>query len=115
PGHGLEAMWFTMDLAERLGDENLKKKAADITLQLIEYGWDHTYGGIFYFLDVRKKPLQQLEWDQKLWWVHIEALIALAKGYLHTGDERFAAWFEKLHAYTWAHFPDPEFGEWYGY
>jgi len=115
PGHGLEAMWFTMDLAERLGDKNLMQKAADITLQLMEYGWDKTHGGIFYFLDVKQKPLQQLEWDQKLWWVHIEALIALAKGYLHTGDERFTQWFDKLHAYTWSHFPDTEFGEWYGY
>jgi len=115
PGHGLEAMWFIMDLAERLGNRDLIQKAADITLQLMEYGWDKTHGGIFYFLDVRKKPLQQLEWDQKLWWVHIEALIALAKGYLHTGDERFAQWFDKLHTYTWSHFPDAEFGEWYGY
>jgi len=115
PGHGLEAMWFMMDLAERSGDNELMKKAADITLQLMEYGWDHTHGGIFYFLDVKQKPLQQLEWDQKLWWVHIEALISLAKGYLHTGDERFSQWFSKLHDYTWAHFPDMEFGEWYGY
>jgi len=115
PGHGLEAMWFMMDLAERSGDNELMKKAADITLQLMEYGWDRTHGGIFYFLDVKQKPLQQLEWDQKLWWVHIEALISLAKGYLHTGDERFSQWFSKLHDYTWAHFPDMEFGEWYGY
>ncbi|SFC58608.1 N-acylglucosamine 2-epimerase [Parapedobacter composti] len=115
PGHGLEAMWFMMDLAERSGDNELMKKAADITLQLMEYGWDRTHGGIFYFLDVEQKPLQQLEWDQKLWWVHIEALISLAKGYLHTGDERFSQWFSKLHDYTWAHFPDMEFGEWYGY
>src|SRR5690606_27032525 len=74
PGHGLEAMWFTMDLAERLGDKDLMQKAADITLRLMEYGWDKTYGGIFYFLDVKQKPLQRLEWDQKIWWVHIEAL-----------------------------------------
>lgn len=115
PGHGLEAMWFIMDLAERLGNKDLMQKAADITLQLMEYGWDKTHGGIFYFLDIKQKPLQQLEWDQKLWWVHIEALIALSKGYLHTGDERFAQWFDKLHTYTWSHFPDAEFGEWYGY
>ena len=25
------------------------------------------------------------------------------------------AWFERVHHYTWAHFPDPEFGEWFGY
>lgn len=115
PGHGLEAMWFILDLAVRRGDQELIRKVTDITLQLIEYGWDKTYGGIFYFMDVLKKPVQQLEWDQKLWWVHIEALISLAKGYLHTGDERCAEWFNKLHDYTWSHFPDPQHGEWWGY
>ncbi len=115
PGHGLEAMWFMMDLANRSGNEKLTKRAVDIAVQLIEYGWDQTYGGIFYFLDVKGKPLQQLEWDQKLWWVHIEAMIAFAKGYLHTGDERCAKWFNKLHDYAWSHFPDAESGEWYGY
>lgn len=24
-------------------------------------------------------------------------------------------WFEKVHDYTWAHFKDPEYPEWYGY
>lgn len=115
PGHGLEAMWFVMDLAQRSGDMELAKKATDIAIQLVEYGWDKAYGGIFYFLDVKGKPMQQLEWDQKLWWVHIEAMIAFAKGYLHTGDERCAQWFNKLHDYTWSHFPDAEGGEWYGY
>lgn len=115
PGHGLEAMWFVMDLAERSGNKELMEKATTITVQLIEYGWDKTHGGIFYFLDVKGKPMQQLEWDQKLWWVHIEAMISLAKGFLHTGDERCERWFNKLHRYTWSHFPDAESGEWYGY
>ncbi|MGV3503602.1 MAG: AGE family epimerase/isomerase [Adhaeribacter sp.] len=115
PGHGLEAMWFVMDLASRSGNTALIRQATDITLSILEYGWDQEHGGILYFLDVKGYPPQQLEWDQKLWWVHIETLISLLKGFLHTGDERCWAWFEKLHAYTWAHFPDPEHGEWYGY
>ncbi|PQA55546.1 AGE family epimerase/isomerase [Siphonobacter curvatus] len=115
PGHGLESMWFIMDLAERRGDQALIRKATDLTLSLLEYGWDQQYGGIFYFLDVKGQPPLQLEWDQKLWWVHIETLISLLKGYLHTGDERCWEWFEKVHAYTWSHFPDPTHGEWFGY
>lgn len=115
PGHGLESTWFMMDLAQRAGDRQLMEKAKDIALQLVEYGWDQTHGGIFYFMDIKGYPVQQLEWDQKLWWVHIEAMIAFAKGYLHTGDERCAEWFKRLHDYTWARFPDPEHGEWFGY
>lgn len=115
PGHAIEAMWFMMDLAERKGDMKLASKAVDITLRTLENGWDVQYGGIFYFLDVKGYPPQQLEWDQKLWWVHIETLISLAKGYRLTGDLRCLDWFEKVDAYTWSHFPDPEHGEWFGY
>jgi N-acylglucosamine 2-epimerase len=115
PGHALEAMWFVMDLADRSGNAGLIRQAVDITLNTLEYGWDPLHGGILYFLDVKGHPPQQLEWDQKLWWVHIETLISLLKGYLHTGDDRCWKWFEKLHQYTWDHFPDKASGEWYGY
>jgi N-acylglucosamine 2-epimerase len=84
-------------------------------LRTLDHGWDKQYGGIFYFLDAKGAPPLQLEWDQKLWWVHVEALVALAKGYQLTGDERCFEWFEKLHRYTWEHFRDPEYGEWFGY
>ena len=115
PGHGLEAMWFIMDLGERNGDAKLIRKAVDITLEIMEYGWDSKHGGLFYFLDVKGCPPQKLEWDQKLWWVHLEALISLLKGYVHTEDERCWEWFEILHTYVWDHFIDTENGEWFGY
>jgi N-acylglucosamine 2-epimerase len=115
PGHAIEAMWFIMDLGKRLNDKKLIDKAVKIMLDTVEYGWDKEYGGIFYFLDVKGYPPQQLEWDQKLWWVHVEALVALAKGYALTGNERCALWFKKIHDYSWQHFKDPEYGEWFGY
>lgn len=115
PGHAIEAMWFIMDLGERLNRKDLVIKAKDIVLNMLDYGWDDTYDGIYYFLDRKGFPPQQLEWNQKLWWVHIEALISLLKAYLRTRDEKCMAWFEKVHSYTWSHFRDPEYGEWYGY
>ena len=115
PGHAIEGMWFMMDLASRRSDDNLIRKAVQITLNTLEYGWDKKYGGIFYFLDVKGHPPQQLEWDQKLWWVHMETLISLLKGYLHTGDPRCWQWFERVHEYSWKHFADAEYGEWFGY
>ena len=115
PGHGLESMWFIMDVGVRLNRKDLIEKAVKTTLTLMEYGWDKKHGGIFYFMDRKGFPPQQLEWDQKLWWVHIEALIALLKGYQLTGSEECLAWFEKLHDYTWKHFKDPEHPEWWGY
>ena len=115
PGHAIEAMWFIMDLGKRMNDQALINKACNIMLDTLEYGWDNEYGGIFYFLDVKGAPPQQLEWDQKLWWVHVEALVALAKGYKLTGDERCAIWFKRVHDYTWENFKDKEHGEWFGY
>ncbi len=115
PGHAIEAMWFIMDLALRKNDRALIDKAVEIVLRTLEYGWDNKYEGIFYFLDFKGFPPQQLEWDQKLWWVHIETLISLLKGYSLTGNRACLNWFEKVHDYTWTHFADPEFGEWFGY
>ena len=115
PGHAIEAMWFIMDLGKRLGDQALIEKAVKIALAEVEYGWDEKYGGIFYFMDRLGRPLQQLEWDQKLWWVHIETLITMIKGYELSGSEECLAWFERIHDYVWSHFMDPEHPEWFGY
>jgi len=115
PGHAIEAMWFLMDIGQRLQDRSLIERSVSIMLHTLEYGWDNEYDGIFYFMDRLGYPPQQLEWDQKLWWVHVEALVALAKGFALTGDQRCIQWFEKVHEYTWAHFRDKEYGEWFGY
>lgn len=115
PGHAIEAMWFIMDLGKRLGRQDLIDKAVQIALNEAEYGWDKQYGGIFYFMDRLGHPCQQLEWDQKLWWVHIETLITMLKGYQLTGNRKCLEWFERVHDYVWTHFTDAEYPEWYGY
>jgi N-acylglucosamine 2-epimerase len=115
PGHGIEAMWFLLDIAERRADQALIDQATQVILHTLQAGWDGDFGGIFYFLDAHGHPPQQLEWDQKLWWVHVETLVALLKAYRLTGSPECLAWFERVQEYTWAHFPDPRFGEWFGY
>lgn len=115
PGHAIEAMWFIMDLGQRLGRKDLIEKAVQIAINEAEYGWDKKYGGIFYFMDRLGHPCQQLEWDQKLWWVHIETLITMLKGYKLTGNKKCLEWFERVHNYVWTHFTDPDYPEWYGY
>ncbi|MFM8913429.1 MAG: AGE family epimerase/isomerase, partial [Flammeovirgaceae bacterium] len=115
PGHGIEAMWFIMDLGVRLKNQKLIEKAAEISYSILDYSWDTEHEGIFYFLDSKGLPPQQLEWDQKLWWVHVETLVCMAKAFALTGDERARHWFEKVHVYTWNHFKDLEYFEWFGY
>jgi N-acylglucosamine 2-epimerase len=115
PGHGIEAMWFMIAIGVRRKDNKLIEKATDTILKILEYSWDEKHGGILYFMDALDKPPQQLEWDQKLWWVHLEALVALAKAFEHTRRKELMTWYNKVHEYAWSHFSDTENGEWFGY
>lgn len=116
PGHAIEAMWFIINLGLRNKDNDLVAKAEQIMYRQLEHGWDEKYGGIFYFIDLKGHPTQQLEHDQKLWWVHLETLVALAKTYAYNQSPDAKKWFEKVHDYTWNHFRDKKNGgEWYGY
>ena len=115
PGHGIEAMWFIMDIANRSNDQQTINQAVDVVLNILNFAWDHEYGGLYYFMDAEGHPPQQLEWDQKLWWVHLESLVALAMGYRLTGRIECWEWYQRLHDYSWSKFADPEYGEWFGY
>jgi len=115
PGHGLEAMWFVMDIARRRNDRKLIDRAVDVALATLRFAWDPEFDGIYYYMDAAGKPPLQLEWDRKLWWVHVEALVALALGYALTGRGECLDWYEKVHDYSWSRFADPGYGEWFGY
>ena len=115
PGHDLEALWFMMNLGVRQNRPELVEKSMKIALDVIADGWDREYGGIFYFMDRLGHPTQELEWDQKLWWVHLEAAVCMVKGYRLTGDRRALDWFLRLDDYLWTRFKDPEYPEWFGY
>ena len=115
PGHALETLWFVMHRAAARKDMERVKDIAEIMLWCAERGWDKEYGGFFYYQDYKGFPTEKLESDMKLWWVHAEALCAFLLAYKLTGDARHETWFRRTDEYTWARFPDPEYGEWYGY
>jgi len=115
PGHGLESMWFVLQYAERIGDEALIRQAAGFIDELFRFGTDPRYGGIFYFMDALGRPHLELQHDMKLWWPHNEAAIASLYAFKLTGEERFLNHFRTVDEWMWSHFPDPEYGEWFGY
>ncbi len=115
PGHCIENSWFLMNRAIYKNDKELLKKALNILEWSLDRGWDKEYGGVIYFTDLYGRPPEQLEHDMKLWWVHNECLIATLMAYNITGEEKYADWYEKIHEYVFSHFPDKEYGEWYGY
>ncbi len=115
PGHAIESAWMLMEIAHRRGDPLLLQSAVDITLAALDHGWDRDYGGLRYITNVDSTPTHSLESDLKLWWPHGETLYALLLAWDLTGRDDLAPWYEKVHDYTFSHFPDPEYGEWFGY
>lgn len=115
PGHAIETAWFIMEEARQRKDRGLLDSALQILDWSLEWGWDKEFGGIIYYADLEGKPCPQYEWDLKLWWPHTEALYALLLAYHLTGDNKWMEWYDKVHDYTFSHFPDPEYGEWFGY
>lgn len=118
PGHVLEAMWFLLNALEhhpRPGQSGLIRQICDIIDRTINLGWDREFGGIYYFMDVLGKPHLELQYDMKLWWPHNEAVIASLFACKASGESKFMEHFRNIDRWTWEHFPDPEYGEWFGY
>jgi N-acylglucosamine 2-epimerase len=104
-----------LDFARRTQDAKLREEALAMIRGALDFGWDREFGGILYFLDSEGFSPQQLEWPMKLWWPHCEAIVALLMAWRDSGDAVWFARFEEVTQWTFAHFPDTEHGEWYGY
>lgn len=115
PGHAIEAGWFLQHWAQRQKNSELSALAVDIVRWSHAEGWDREHGGLFYFLDALGHSPVQLEWSMKLWWPHCEALYAHLLDYSVTGSAADWSLFQSTKDYTFAHFPDHDYGEWYGY
>lgn len=115
PGHAIEAAWFIMREAKHRNDSHLLKLGLTMLDWMWEKGWDQTFGGILYFVDAKGLPCQEYWHDMKFWWPHCEAIIATLLAYQMTGDEKYAKWHRLVHDWSYAHFPDQQYGDWYGY
>lgn len=116
PGHCIETAWFLFDVAEaRGGDQKLTDLALTILDWSWDWGWDEQYGGIINFRDCKNLPSQDYAQDMKFWWPQTEAIIATLYAYKLTGNERYLKMHRMISDWAYAHFPDAEYGEWYGY
>lgn len=115
PGHSIETAWIVLHLLDLAPSPAHAAMALDALEGSLELGWDEPYGGISYFVDLAGRPTLQIEATMKLWWPHAEAIYALVLAATRTGEARWAQWLERVDAYTYARFPDPEHGEWFGY
>jgi N-acylglucosamine 2-epimerase len=115
PGHAIEGAWFILNEGKRRSNSRVIELGCSMLDWCWKRGWDEEYGGILYYTDVYGKPVQEYWHDMKFWWPQNETLIATLLAYQLTGDERYARRHEELHQWAYAHFPDPEYGEWFGY
>lgn len=116
PGHCIETAWFIMEEAcYRDWDEHLKDLALTIFDWSWQWGWDESFGGIINYRDCRNLPPQDYSQDMKFWWPQCEAIIASLYAFKATGDEKYLERHRLISDWTYCHFPDVEYGEWYGY
>ncbi len=115
PGHAIEGAWFIMAEGAYRNDQELINLGCQMLDWMWERGWDQDYGGMLYFTDVRGIPVQEYWHDMKFWWPQNETIIATLLAYQLTGNSKYAKWHEMIHDWSYAHFPDPEHGEWFGY
>lgn len=123
PGHTLEDMWFLAEAADILRDAGIVDHASRIVKKALEIGWDAEYGGILHYVratgglpdapeggEIDEPTVKQVcaGWGDKLWWVHAEALYCTLLYYIRTGDSAFLDWHNKVFAYTFTHFPNPD-------
>ena len=115
PGHCIETAWFLFDVATERGDKELTRLALTVLDWSWEWGWDKEYGGIINFRDCKNFPPQDYSQDMKFWWPQTEAIIANLYAFKLTGEEKYLKRHKQVSDWTYAHFPDAEYGEWYGY
>ena len=115
PGHAIEAAWFLMEEGRIRDRPDYVRAGCDILDWMWARGWDPVYGGMLYFVDVHGKPVAEYWHDMKFWWPQNEAIIATLLAYQLTGDAKYARMHALVHDYAYGLFPDPEFGDWFGY
>jgi len=116
PGHAIEGAWFVLHEARHRGnDAALIELGCNMLDWMWQRGWDEEYGGLYYFRDLDGKPVQEYWHDMKFWWPHNEAILATLLAHLLTGEARYEEMHSQVHDWAYAHFPDEEHGEWFGY
>lgn len=114
PGHQTEWAKLLLILESLLLERNREERwllptARHLFDTAVKHAWDETHGGLCYGF----APDGSVCDDDKYFWVQAESLAAAALLHARTGDAGYAAWYDKLWAYSWQHFVDHEYGAWY--
>lgn len=125
PGHQTEWAKLLMILDRHVDADWLLPTARHLFDTALARSWDERRGGMYYGFapESLRRPGMEGESidggsafvcdDDKYFWVQAESLAAAALLAARTGERRYLDWYDRLWAYSWAHFVDHAHGAWY--
>ena len=125
-GHTMESLWFSMEAADLLGEKAWYSRAEEVLDWVLRDCWDREYGGFIQHRDFERGEPEApylitdydgtpVGWQDKIWWIQAEGLIALCMSAVRNGNEAHWNRFLELYAYVRKHFTEPRSGEWYSF
>jgi mannose 2-epimerase len=108
-GHNLKGAWLLLRVNALEPNPIYVQAATRMVEFCLRYGWDQTHGGFFQQV-YRTGPLAS---PVKQWWPECEGLTALISLYQLTGETHYRDFFQALTAFTFTHFVDSAYGEWF--
>ena len=123
-GHTMESLWFSMEAADLLKESAWYGRAGQVLDWVIDKCWDERFGGFMQHVDYALGQPEEpylitdydgvpVAWDDKIWWVQAEGLIALCMSALRNDNEGHWRKFIDLYAYVRKNFVEENSGEWF--
>ncbi len=121
PGHTFESCWAAIFEGRRRHDQSIIDRALKIFDWAYRWGYDKQYGGIYSYIDIKTKTPKQtdwfketnMSWNDKNFWVNAEALAVTSTVFAETLDMQNFTKFKDISDWTYKHFFDEIYGEWY--
>ncbi len=113
-GHGFETMWFMAHAAEVAGRNDILRQIPEWVDEICRCSCEPD-GGINHMQDALGAPPCDPMSASRGWWSQCEALAALAWAWKIDGGDRFRDRFLRIDSWTWKHFRDPEYPEWFSF
>jgi mannose/cellobiose epimerase-like protein (N-acyl-D-glucosamine 2-epimerase family) len=109
PGHQTEWAKLLLTLDRYAPRDWLLPTATQLFDRAVVHSWDNEFGGLCYGF----APDGTVCDSDKYFWVQAESIAAAALLHERTRKPAHARDYDRLWAYSWAHFVDHEYGAWY--
>lgn len=108
-GHQTEWSKLLLILHRHRPEEWIIDRARLLFDKSLEIGWDKSNGGILYTF----APDGTISDSDKYYWVHAESFAAAALLAMHTGDEGYWSWYDRIWQFSEEYMIDRKYGAWY--